>query len=205
MGLLSSGTSWCIICSPTFYTRGVLFCVCASLANLYARANFYTHNYVNRICPEGRRVSGEGWNKSNLVLNLLEDFFFAGRSWQCCTYWWCCIGRRRTSPGRVVTPSGRRCSGASRCRSHRWRCRSRVPSLKRGDRNVRLGHTFLAWLRTTYSHGEILTMLRRSWQWTVELNELFVYTGFNYYSCAEHRLLWHVAKVYFQHCFHLWC
>lgn len=122
-------------------------------ANLYAHANFYTHNYINRICPKGGRVSWEEWNKSEVGLNAL--WLLAGAD----TYWWCCIGRRRTSLGRVVTPSGRRCSGASRCRCHRWRCRSRDPSLKHRDGNVRHTRTFQAWCRTTYSHSEILTML----------------------------------------------
>lgn len=97
-----------------------------SPANLYARANFNTRNYVNRICPRvgcaGSVRVGDAQIKSCFESIVLP-------AWRGGTYWWCCIGRRRTSPDRAATPSGPRRSWASRCRCHRWRCRSRVPSL----------------------------------------------------------------------------
>ena len=124
---------------------------------------FCIHNYVNRICPGGRRVSGDG-EAVVVVGNQIKSCFwiyclFSKSGLTARTYWWCCIWHRRTSLDRVVTPSGRRCSWASRCQCHRWRCHSRVPSLKREDRRVRHGRTFLTRLTSTYSHGEILTML----------------------------------------------
>lgn len=159
---LSSGTSRRIIRS--------LICVhvCGSFFSLICMLMliFCIHNYVNRICPRGRQVSGDGeeWGGNQIKSCFWIYCLFPESGPTARTYWWCCIWHRRTSLDRVVTPSGRRCSWASRCQCHRWRCHSRVPSLKREDRSVRHRRTFLTRLTSTYSHGEILTMLQRCWQ-----------------------------------------
>lgn len=62
--------------SHFLYTWCFVLCVCASLANLYARANFYTHNYVNRICPEGETSQRGGVEQIKSCFESIGGFFF---------------------------------------------------------------------------------------------------------------------------------
>lgn len=136
------------------------FYTSVSLANLYAHANFCIHNYVNRIYPGRGRVreGGGGWNQIKSCSKSIVSCL-AGRIWQRGLTGGVvsdAIEHLRTGSchhlaGAAPGPAGADAiNGSVTGESRAWSVRTEVSRHRR---------TFLAWLWTTFSCGETLTMI----------------------------------------------